>query len=545
MTIEPDHRAVEAMTHMIRGAGKAYSVFDAAKLVLTSGDRFAVKFVLSPEAHAKLHTVPADGSLWLTRDEAVAHLLQSDVLQQYYKAETVELEEPKGNFTSVAICGFSGEILGPPNHHSYQTALHKLHRERFSNIPFEDYKRRVRTDNSPEAVAKWKESQKHGTYWVDLKAEVPEGGEAPRFKTRSEMEAHFRAHHASSLIGEATEATVAGNIPRKNLSPAFFNGMRHAVEEARKHLLPLAQRLCASFEHHGLKLFKRRGGKLWVSRNRPRLLDSHVALSDRIAKIVRIIKEKPGIGVKDLLAIVAPQAEAEAKAPAPVAEKAEAAPMPEPAAEASAETAAEAPAGLSSEPEAAPHAEMAAATEDGAAAVEIPAPPSAEHPDERVQALKDLHWLNSEGYIIEYSDGVVFPGVTEPPPAKPKPVKEKPQSAAKTSQPSTPSAEAAPGAPEGTETNEPSADQGEPEVSSTESSALQTGAEAEPSMNADELVAEAPASARSYREENSAEGQLREQASADPSAPAAEAQPEEPAAASEAETLPAHSRHQD
>lgn len=400
------------MTQMIRASAKAFSVFDAAKLVLTSGDRFAVKFSLAPGATSRLHTVPADGSLWLSRDEAVAHLLQSDVLQQYYKAENVELEEPKGNFTSIAVCGMSGEMLGPPNHHSYQTALHKLHRERFANIPFEDYKRRVRTENTPEAVEKWKESQKHGTQWTDLKAEVPEGGEAPRFKTRVEMETHFRNHYAATLIGEATEATVAGNIPRKHLAGGLFNVLRHTVEEARKHLLPLAQRLCSSFEQHGLKLFKRRGGKLWVSRTRPRLLDSHIALSERIAKIMGLIKDKPGISVKELLAILAPHSEAEK------ATKAAATTAP------AAEVVSVMPSDSVESPDTTVPVTAEAATPEKAAA-EAPLVTLAEEHD-RVEALKDLHWLNSEGYIIEYSDGVVFPGVTEPPPAKPKPVKEAP-----------------------------------------------------------------------------------------------------------------------
>jgi len=415
------------MTQMIRASAKAFSVFDAAKLVLTSGDRFAVKFALAAGATSRLHTVPADGSLWLSRDEAVAHLLQSDVLQQYYKSEQIELEEPKGNFTSVAVCGMSGEILGPPNHHSYQTALHRVHREKFAHLPFEDFKRRVRTESTPEAVEQWKESQKHGTQWIDLKAEVPEGAEPPRFKTRTEMETHFRNHYASQLIGEATEATVAGNIPRKHLAAALFNVLRHAVEEARKHLLPLAQRLCASFEQHGLKLFKRRGGKLWVSRTRPRLLDSHIALSARIAKIMGIIKDKPGIPVKELLAILAPHLEAEKAAAIATAAPAPAAPAP--VEEAAPPAAAETTAGTESESE--PESETAETTATPVsekAPVETP-PASAVTPEEehdRVEVLKDLHWLNSEGYIIEYSDGVVFPGVTEPPPAKPKPVKEAP-----------------------------------------------------------------------------------------------------------------------
>ena len=397
VSIEPDTKAVEAMAHMIRTAGKAYSVFDAAKLVLSSGDRFDVVFTLDAPGSPKFTTVPADGSVWLTREEAMSHLMQSDVPGQFYRAEEVELEEPKGIFTSIAICGFSGELLGPPNHHSYQTTLHRIHRERFGHIHFEDFKRRVRTDATPEAVEKWKESQRHGRQWIDLKAEVPEGGEAPRLKTRAEVDSHFRTHHADSLLGETARATVPGNIPKKNLTPALYFALRKSVDEARKHLLGIAQQLCAGFEKQGLKLFKRRGGKLWVSRTRPRLLERDVVLSDRISKIIELVKAKPGILMKELLETIAPAG----------AEQPPVAPPASPA---------DSTAG-----------ESAAAPDTGAASP--PAPATAPEPApspvalERVQVLKDLHWLNSEGYLIEYADSAVFIGVIEPPPAKPKTAK--------------------------------------------------------------------------------------------------------------------------
>lgn len=382
MSLEPEEKAVEAMSQMIRTAGKAYSVFDAAKLVLASGDRFRVGFALAAETNAKFSVIPSNSSVWISREEAMSHLIHSEVLQQYYRQEEIELEEPKGNFTSIAICGMSGELLGPPSHHSYQSALHKIHRERYSDLHFEDYKRRIRTDNSPEAIEKWKESQKRGQQWIDLKAEVPEGGEAPKFKSRAEMEAHFRTHHAEALITETAQVTVAGNIPKKNLSPALYHALRKGVDEARKHLLPTAQQLCGGFEKQGLKLFKRRGGKLWVSRVRPRLLDSTIVLSDRIAKMLEIVKAKPGIKVKQLLDAIAPSTAAATEKPA-VTEEAQAV---------------------------VPSADQ-------------PAAAPAEATSEQLQALKDLHWLNSEGYVIEYSDGIVFIGVTEPPPAKPKAVK--------------------------------------------------------------------------------------------------------------------------
>ncbi|QIF04526.1 hypothetical protein [Roseimicrobium sp. ORNL1] len=463
--VEPEAKATEAMAAMIRTAGKAYSVFDAARLVLASGDRFHVRFKMAPEVNTKLYAVPTDGSLWLSREEALTHVIHGEAISSFYKVDEIELEEPKGNFTSVAVCGMTGEILGPPSHHSYQTTLHKIHREQFSHLPFEDYKRRVRTESTPEAVAKWKESQKHGMQWTWLKGETAQGEEPKTFKTRSEMEAHFRAHHADTLVGEVSDASVAGNIPKRLLSPSLYNHLRRAVDEGRKHLLSTAQQLCSGFERHGLKLFKRRGGKLWVSRTRPRLLEGNVVLSARIAKMVEIIKTQPGIQVKKLIESVAPSTDAPVTAKAAAPTPAVAAPLAtdeapvvsEPAVVAEAfgasagtelppiepapESAPAAAAEISTEAEVAETAPVETA-EDApvekapaaqiapepapapAPAVVIPAPAAAaaqhEWTGDQLHALQDLHWLNSEGYVIEYADGVVFPGVTEPPPPKPK-----------------------------------------------------------------------------------------------------------------------------
>ena len=510
------------MAAMIRTAGKAYSVFDAARLVLASGDRFHVKFTLPADSALKFNAIPADGSVWMSKEEAISNFLQGEGLNEFYRVEEVELEEPKGNFTSVAVCGMSGEILGPPSHHSYQPTLHKIHRERFANMSFEDYKRRVRNDNTPETIQKWKDSQKHGVHWVYLSGQPVEGEEPLRLKSRSEMEAHFRKTHGETLIHETNERLVSGNIPKKLLNPSLYIHLRRAVDEARKHLLSTAQQLCSGFESQGLKLFKRRGGKLWVSRIRPRALDSHVVLSDRITRIVEIAKTHPGITTKELVETIAPsppqseaktapaaegpavEAETEAApiveaapepvaeaAVAPVAEKApaeaavvEEATSEEPVAEIETETAPEAESEVEVEAkaDAAPQADEAPAptvAESKPArapkAVDLAAPTPAAHQltDAQLQVLKDLHWLNSEGYVIEYSDGVVYPGVTEPPPAKPKAVKPAP----------APKAEATPApvteAPaEDADAEEPESEVAEVATAEAEASAQEPSAEA-------------------------------------------------------------------
>src|SRR5690606_12714983 len=117
------------------------------------------------ESKPALFAGKLDESLFLTREEALRHLWQSDLRSELLEEETVEVEPPAGNFQSVARCGLSGEWLGPPNFHSYQTNLRRLHRERFSNMPFEAYSAKVRTERGEEAVNAWLETTKQKTRW--------------------------------------------------------------------------------------------------------------------------------------------------------------------------------------------------------------------------------------------------------------------------------------------------------------------------------------------------------------------------------------------
>lgn len=356
--IEPRDSAVEALATHIRTSGHAFSMFDAARLVLADPERFQARFGCAPERPQGLFQTVADGGLFLSRDEALAHVLRGPALETYYRVEEIELEEPKGDFKSVAVCGYSGELLAPPNHHSFQTALIRLHRERFANLPLEDYKRRVRIETSPEVVAQWKEQQRKGRRWVHLLE--AEGAEPAAFNNRAEMEAHFRRFHGEAACTEVREAVFASSADKTRLSHALFLLMRQAVDNARKHLFEMSQKLGGGFERRGLKLFKRRAGKLFVSRVKPRAVDPGVVFSERVARIVELLKTAHGLPLTELVEKLAPSAE-------PVAEGAK---------------------------------------------------PSLS--EEQVAVIKDMRWLANEGYVIEYADGMVFLGVQgEPAKAKP------------------------------------------------------------------------------------------------------------------------------
>ena len=382
VTIEPEDKSAEALANHIRNSGHAFSMFDAARLVLAEGDRFQARYTCASERASGLFVTPADGGLFLTRDEATQHVLRSAALETYYRTEEIELEEPKGDFKSVGVCGMSGELIAPPSHHSFQTAIIRLHRERFSNMPLEDYKRRVRVESDPELVTKWKEQQKKGMRWIWLKDQPAEGAEPTTLSTRAEMESHFRRLHGEDAVREVREGIVRGNVDKQKLSHVLFILLRGAVDTARKHLFEMSQKLGGGFERRSLKLFKRRAGKLFVCRVKPKAIDPGVVFSTRVSNIVEILKGKSGIMLHDLVEAICPSALA------------------------------------------------AESLEGEAAAAKVPTPPT----DEQITVIKDIRWLANEGYVIEYSDGMVFLGVQgEVQPAKAQKENGKPETAAETS----------------------------------------------------------------------------------------------------------------
>src|SRR5262245_43398376 len=147
ITLLPDDKGVESLARQIRMTGRAYPLFEIAQMILQRPDRLSVIFNVKKNAEGKpiqpLFVCALDDTLWLTEDEAVAHVLKKH-FGTFYQAERTATEPPKGKYTFVAQCGMSGIILGPPNHHDYQNQLRKLHNERFSRMPLEALHARIK-----------------------------------------------------------------------------------------------------------------------------------------------------------------------------------------------------------------------------------------------------------------------------------------------------------------------------------------------------------------------------------------------------------------
>ena len=170
VTLFPEKGAIQLVCKEVHQVARVYPLFDIAEIILADRGRSRAVFEINEKKPGFLRCKIED-AVFLTREEALHFMLAADWRHRFIEESTIEIDPPKGNFQSVAKCGISGESLGPPNYHEYQTNLRRIHRERFAHMPFEAYSAKVRTERSEEAVNEWLDSMKNQTRWRILSDE--------------------------------------------------------------------------------------------------------------------------------------------------------------------------------------------------------------------------------------------------------------------------------------------------------------------------------------------------------------------------------------
>jgi hypothetical protein len=367
-------KASNQLARQIKMTGRAYPLFDIARLILQKPERYSVKLAVRKKADGTvaqpLFVCALDETPWLSEDEVVAHVLKNH-FATFYQLERTATEPPKGVYTFVAQCGLSGAILGPPNYHDYQNQLRKLHAEKFSRMPFDVFKSRVRIVKDEAVVKKWIEEQSFKTEYTVLNVPEP-----LKLANLEEVEKHFRAVHKETIV-KSVETLVVAGVPSRNLRNRGLQQLiREEWEEQKRFPLDLATGLSKEFASHGLQFFKVNKTVTHVSVARPQFLDIETTpVSETIRRIVGHINAHPKCTRRQLI---------EALAPTPK------------------------PTVIEIKPE------------GGAVTSNDPTP-------EQTAIIADLHWLLHQGHVLEFADGKLD-AAKKP---LPKPLKQEKKPAAK------------------------------------------------------------------------------------------------------------------
>ena len=450
VAIQPEKNGVESLARQIKHTGRAYPLFDIARLILAKPERYLVILKTRKKEDGSvaqpLFFCQVDETVWLSEDQAVDHVL-SRHFDTFYKTEKTEIDPPKGTYTFVAQCGMSDQILGPPNYHGYQDKLRALHADRFSRLPFDVFKSRVKIVHDEEVVKQWLDDQSWKTEYIAIN--LPEEA---RLESREAVREHFRQHHLSNLIAGVDNVALKASVFSKKTPPRMQNLVRYELDDQRRFPLKVVNVLSQEFSSHGLQFFKRKKSVTHVSVSRPHHLNlDQTPVSDSIRDIVTFVVGNQDCTRRMILDKFVPEPDKPKSAEA----------LPE-----------------GDSPEAEP-----------------PLSP------ERTAVLSDLHWLVHQGHVVEYANGQMEIAPKPQPPQqkkkKPRPDKKpkaEPPVTGGTSSTSSQTPAEAPAAEETkpAETPEPSDTTESPEPTEPEASAAAEEPPTEPEASA---AAEEPSTA--------------------------------------------------
>ena len=337
--VMPIEEGLDAIAKDIAATGRTHSVFDIAWLVLGGLERFHVVFESEDQT---LYRSKKDHSLWLYQKECMAHFWAKGIAKRYYDEEIVDVDPPKGNFQSVARCGMSGALIGPPNHHAYQKTLLDLHREKFSQMALDRYKSKVVMEHGEEVVQEWLDSMTKHVRWrpksekvevetaekVTATAEVlgsddsstevldetcnetsdetardesaPTEQDSPDIEetvaildSHLEVEQHFLSHGFDLEFESGKVMSVLANVPPKMIDPGLFTLLKTIVTDERRYPGKLASILCRQMSGRHLAVFKWKK-HLHCGPARPRNVSDNMVMAERPSALFHWVIANPG-----------------------------------------------------------------------------------------------------------------------------------------------------------------------------------------------------------------------------------------------------------
>ena len=154
----PEQKALGAVIRRIQSSHRAFPLRDIAWLFLDKPGSCLIRIAQQKEeGELPLFQCKVCGLPALSEEEIQNHLLNRH-LEDFFDVEEVECEPPGGQFVCVMRCGLTGELLGPPNHHSFNTKVHEMLRTKFPEMSEEAYRRKIESMREPELIEQWRQA---------------------------------------------------------------------------------------------------------------------------------------------------------------------------------------------------------------------------------------------------------------------------------------------------------------------------------------------------------------------------------------------------
>ncbi|NDV62697.1 hypothetical protein G0Q06_09570 [Puniceicoccales bacterium CK1056] len=375
----PEEEPFKVLGQAIRNSYRTFELFEIARLILEKPDRFVcvVRDPAQKEGEtALLHASVPDGLPFKSEEEALSHAVRH-YMGEFFNLEEVEGEAPSGAFQVVHKCGMTGELLAPPNYHRYQAICREHHASKLAHVSYSKFEQSIESSREEEDIQKWLEQMKTQTRftWKENSEIV--------FNNREDARLYLVTEARDKLVRPAYSARFSGKaLALLNPQDPIRRSVEYLAEGQRRFPLDTANHLRGRLRRMHFAVYKRGSkGISYVCAVKRRFRKPDEVLADNLQELIDFLEAHPNFPLKDL---------PKAFLGIDPAHKPD-----------------------SSAAEAAKDVAEEVAKEIGEPEVPVPAPVAKKEVSEAEQsALKqlkiDLHYLVSEGYVTEFSDGRLF-----------------------------------------------------------------------------------------------------------------------------------------
>jgi hypothetical protein len=296
----PERQAIAELAKRVAATHKAYPLLDLAHFLLSREGLCYVRLDVAQQAEGvSLYHCALCRTVGLDRDAIATHVAE-DHVSDYFIEETESVEPPSGVFVCVAICGLSGKLLGPPNHHSYSEAVKAVHAQYYSNMSLDQYRSRIRVSHEAEDVERWKVSCTTRTVYRRKPSE--DGEKSEEALSLRDVQRFMQEEVAAQNVKALRRVVLRESEAHAIRDPGVRRVLHRAWQQELQFPIQMALALRAALRSRQLHVFKAGGGKgaHFVTAVKPNALNPDVAVPV-IRDALRYLGAHPGCTREEMI----------------------------------------------------------------------------------------------------------------------------------------------------------------------------------------------------------------------------------------------------
>ncbi len=304
----PEQKALSTLVRQVASSKRAYPLIDLAALLLSNPGWCFVKIESRAGEGEGLYQCKRCRSVGCSRESVESHFVAAHA-SEFFRKEERDVEPPAGQFVCVAMCGMSGRLLGPPNHHSYAETVRQTHAASYASMSLDEYKSRIRTSHNPDDIERWRQQLSKETVYFRIK------GDDQDPLSWAAMSQLLKEELASKNVVHTLKASVPESIAKEIADAGIKQAIRDAWQSESRFPLKVSFALRAAFRHRKLHVFKTGEGKgiNFVTAIRPVPLNPEYAI-ESIHDVLTYLRDHPGCTRGQMVAELRPGAEKDSPA---------------------------------------------------------------------------------------------------------------------------------------------------------------------------------------------------------------------------------------